>query len=91
MKVVIKSKKSEKEAFNKKLAKLQKDLEKAESTYENKKKAYEKANKDATDAFNKAQAASTDTGYSESKLRKVCECGDCLQGHDHTMINISTI
>eukprot|EP00041_Stephanoeca_diplocostata_P020290 m.451633 g.451633 ORF g.451633 m.451633 type:complete len:282 (-) comp21530_c0_seq2:2271-3116(-) len=73
MKVVIKAKKSEKETFNKKLAKLQKDLEKAESLYESKKKAFEKAHKDATDAANKAQAASTDTSFSETKLRKLEE------------------
>lgn len=71
MKILIKSKKAEHDAHTKRLSKLHKDSDKAESAYDSKRKAYEKAAKDHAEAVAKAESANRDPSVAPVKLKKL--------------------
>jgi cell fate (sporulation/competence/biofilm development) regulator YmcA (YheA/YmcA/DUF963 family) len=70
MKILLKTKKAEREAHAKRLTKLQKDSDRAENAYDSKRKAFEKAAKEHADAVAKAEGANRDQSIAPVKLKK---------------------
>jgi len=71
MKLLIKSKKAEREGHTKRLAKLQKDSDKAEKSFDAKRLAWEKTTKERVEGQQKAEAARNDATMAPIKVKKL--------------------